>query len=274
MAEGYQTIAVERSEGITTVRFNRPEKRNAMSPQLHREMYDALRGLRDDAETQVLIITGTGDSFCAGQDLKEYFYELKDSEAERSEARRISHEWRHRILYHFPKPTICAINGWCFGGAFTVVASCDIAVAADEAVFGLSEINFGSFPGGLVARVVAGLMLPRQALYYMMTGQQFDGRRSAEIGFTTLSVPRARLVSTVHDLALNLKAKDPIGLRTTKEVFKQVDLAAMPFEDAYQWLAAKHDQMSAQQKGGWIERGIGGFIKKEYRPGLESMPRG
>ena len=146
----YKTIAIDKADGVTTIRFNRPDKRNAMNPQMHREMYDALTELHTDDETRVLVITGNGEAFCAGQDLKEYFYELKDDRRGREEIRRISHAWRHEKLRFFPKPTIAAINGWCFGGAFTVVASVDIAIASDEATFGLSEINFGNIPDAAV----------------------------------------------------------------------------------------------------------------------------
>ena len=78
----YQTLLVNKDNGVTTITLNRPEKRNAMSPQLHREMYDVLTDLRYDNETRVIVITGAGESFCAGQDLKQYFLEM-DSQPER-----------------------------------------------------------------------------------------------------------------------------------------------------------------------------------------------
>ena len=78
----YQTLLVDKKDGVTTITLNRPEKRNAMSPQLHREMYDCLNDLRYDKDTRVIIITGAGESFCAGQDLKQYFIEM-DSQPER-----------------------------------------------------------------------------------------------------------------------------------------------------------------------------------------------
>ena len=74
MAE-YQTLLVDKNDGVTTITLNRPEKRNAMSPQLHRDMYDLLTDLRYDKDTRVIVITGAGESFCAGQDLKQYFIE-------------------------------------------------------------------------------------------------------------------------------------------------------------------------------------------------------
>jgi trans-feruloyl-CoA hydratase/vanillin synthase len=141
----YETLLIDNSDGITTITLNRPDKKNAMSPTLHREMHDALRDLEFDKDTQVVVITGSGNAFCAGQDLKEYFYANKDSERDREEIQRISHAWRHQILNYFPKPTIASINGYCFGGAFTIVASCDIAIAADEATFSRRSIS-AAFP--------------------------------------------------------------------------------------------------------------------------------
>ncbi|MEK6601872.1 MAG: enoyl-CoA hydratase-related protein, partial [Candidatus Binatota bacterium] len=145
----YQAILVKKENGITTVTFNRPESRNAMSPQLHRDMYAALNELRYDKETRVIVLTGAGPSFCAGQDLKQYFLEM-DSQPQsvRDEVRRLSKLWRNELIRTMPQPVIAMINGWCFGGGFTIVTACDIAIAAEDATFGLSEVNFGHFPGG------------------------------------------------------------------------------------------------------------------------------
>ncbi len=270
----YETILVEKNDGITTIRLNRPKKKNAMSPTLHREMHAALSELRYDDETQVLVITGSGDAFCAGQDLKEYFFDNKDSVKQTEEIQRISHEWRHQILNTFPKPTIASINGYCFGGAFTIVASSDIAIAANEAKFGLSEINFGSIPGGLVAKAIATEMNYRQMIYYSLTGEQFDGKRSVEIGFTTMSVPRAELEAKTLAVATALKGKDRHALRATKDAFKAVDIRTMSYEDARAWLKARLTQMTYEQKNAnWIDHGIGKFIAGEYAPGKGAAPK-
>jgi feruloyl-CoA hydratase/lyase len=270
----YETILVEKNDGITTIRLNRPDKKNAMNPTLHREMHAALRSLEFDDDTQVLVITGSGDAFCAGQDLKEYFYANKDSVKQTEEIQRISHEWRHQILNTFPKPTIASINGYCFGGAFTIVASSDIAIAANEAKFGLSEINFGSIPAGLVAKAISPEMSYRQMLYYSLTGEQFDGKRSVEIGFTTMSVPRAELAAKTLAVATVLKGKDRHALRATKDAFKAVDLRSMSYEDARSWLKARLSQMTYEQKNSnWIEHGIGKFIEGVYQPGKGAAPK-
>ena len=145
----YQTIVTAVAEGVATLTLNCPEKRNAMSPRMHEEVTDALDDLRYNDEAAVVVITGAGNSFCAGMDLKEFFHELKvEKPREFDRIFRLATEWRGRTLRQYPKPTIAMVNGYCFGGAFSIVEGCDLAVAADEATFGLSEINFRAFPGG------------------------------------------------------------------------------------------------------------------------------
>lgn len=266
-----ETLSVSTDDGVTTVTLDRPEQRNAMSPTLHREMHGLLKELHYDAETKVLVITGAGESFSAGQDLKKYFHELKDDLDERERMRRLSHEWRHTMLYHFPKPTIAAINGWCFGGAFTIVGSCDIAIAANEAVFGLSEINWGGIPGGLVSRVVAGHMSERHALYYSLTGDTFTGEEAERIGFVTRSVPLIELQEEVQSLATKLSEKDALALRMTKEGYRGIEISRLTYEESWKWLEAKNQQLQFLKKGQFFQ-GIDDFVEGKYKPGLEVQP--
>ena len=266
----YKTILVENADGITTVTLNRPEKRNAMSPQLHMDMWDVLNRLEADDATRVLVITGAGQAFCAGQDLKEYFYEMEGREAERRRIGRIGQEWRDSLLRMFPKPTIAMINGYCFGGAFTIVCSCDFAIAAEEATFGLSEVNFGNLPGGLVSKVISGVLAYRDAVYYAMTGEPFDAKRAAEIKFINKAVPREQLRDEVYALAGKLAAMDGAALRVTKEALKQV--GDMSQEQAYYWLMAKSNELKwRHEHEGRGGDGVKRFLEKRYRPGLQSF---
>lgn len=265
-----QVVRLDEDDGIFTITFDRPEKRNAMNPALHRQMHALLDKLRFDDRVRVLIITGAGESFCAGQDLKEYFYLLADesTKAERERSRELSNQWRSHLLRNFPAPTIAMINGWCFGGAFSVVTSCDI-VAAEDATFGLSEINFKTAPLGLVTKSISEMMQPRQALYYSLMGEPFDGKRAAEIGLVTMAVPRDRLYPEVRRIAEALREKDPVALRVAKEIFKTS--LRMDYEEAYAYSAALASDMTLNQKGAWMESGIGNFIAGKHRPGLGAM---
>src|SRR5271167_3002458 len=109
-----QVVRLDEDDGIFTITFNRPEKRNAMNPALHRQMHALLSDLRYNEKVRVLIITGAGESFSAGQDLKEYFYLLADegAKSERERSRDLSNQWRSHLLRLFPAPTIAMINGW------------------------------------------------------------------------------------------------------------------------------------------------------------------
>ena len=266
----YKTILVDHEDGITTVTFNRPAKRNAMSPQLHMDMWDVLNRLEADEATRVLVLTGAGQAFCAGQDLKEYFYEMEGREAERRRIGRIGQEWRDRLLRMFPRPTIAMVNGYCFGGAFTIVCSCDFAIAAEDATFGLSEVNFGNLPGGLVSKVISGVLAYRDAVYYAMTGEPFDAKRAAEIKFINKAVPREQLRDEVYALARKLAGMDPAALRITKEALKQV--RDMSQEQAYYWLMAKSNELKwRHEHEGRGGDGVKRFLEKRYRPGLQSF---
>ena len=262
----YQTLKIETRDRIAKLTLNRPEKKNAMSPQLHRDMTAALDELRYDDSVAVLVITGAGNAFCAGMDLKEVFQDLRvKNPKEFDRVYRMATDWRGRTLRYYPKPTIAMINGFCFGGAFSIVEGCDLAVAADEATFGLSEINFRLFPGGSVSKSLANLFRPRDALLYGMSGRTFDGRKAAEIGFVNFSVPRAKLEEETMALAKELAAKDPAALRATKEGYRFS--LEMTWEASMNYTFAKENELFVAQKGGWVEEGVGDFLKGKSKPG-------
>jgi trans-feruloyl-CoA hydratase/vanillin synthase len=268
----YQTVKIEREDGITWVILNRPEKRNAMNPTMHFEMVDVLSELETDPQTRVLVLTGAGESWCAGQDLKEFFRELDDKPAERRRAAWATQEWRWRRLFTFPKPTIAMVNGYCFGGAFTQLIACDFAIAAEDAIFGLSEVNWGIFPGGLVSRVLADAMTYRDALYYILTGDTFDGRQAAAMRLVTYAVPRERLREETVKLARKLMEKNPNTLRAAKEVYKTA--RTMDYWQAEEYMAAKAIALRATDPERGYEEGIRQFIdEKRYRPGFGAYHR-
>ena len=204
----FDTLLVDIADGIATITLNRPKKKNAMNPALHRDMTSALDQLRYEPTARVVLITGAGDAFCGGMDLKEFFTDLKDTPAEYDRVFRMATEWRGRTLRYYPKPTMAVVNGFCFGGAFSIVEGCDLAIAAEEATFGLSEINFKLFPGGCVSKSLANLMRPRDALWYGMTGEPFNGKVAAEIGFINKAVPLAKLKEEAHKVAAMIAQKD------------------------------------------------------------------
>lgn len=264
----FQTLMIDIADGVAVITLNRPAKRNAMSPQLHQDMSDALEALRYDDDARCIVITGAGDYFCAGMDLKEFFIALKDTPREYERVWRQAVEWRGRTLRHYPKPTIAMINGFCFGGAFSIVEGCDLALAAEEATFGLSEINFKLFPGGSVSKSLANLLRPRDALWYGMTGRPFDGKTAERIGLVNQTIPRASLREETMQVARELAAKDPHAMQATKQAY-YVSLD-MSWEAAMAYSFAKEQELVLRQGDAWKKEGIGDFLKGKYKPGLES----
>lgn len=264
----FETLKVDVVDHVAKITLNRPDKKNAMNPTLHVEMVALLEELRDDDDVNVLVITGAGNSFCAGMDLKEFFHDLKV--ANPKEFRRVfqmASEWRGRTLRQYPKPTIAMVNGYCFGGAFSIVEGCDLAVAAEEATFGLSEINFRAFPGGPVSKSLANILHPRDALLYALTGRTFDGRKAAEIKFVNFAVPLVELERETMALAKEIAAKDPSALRASKDAYRFA--LEMTWDASISYTAAKEDENYMAQNGGWIENGVGDFVEGKYKPGLQ-----
>jgi len=269
----YDNVAVEVADGIAWVSLDRPDKRNAMSPALNEEMTDVLVRLEADDRAQVIVLTGSGEAFSAGMDLKEYFREVDDAHPSvQIRVRRVNAEWQWRHLMNYSKPTIAMVNGWCFGGAFTPLVACDLAIAADEATFGLSEVNWGIPPGSVVSRALAETIGSRDALYYIMTGSTFDGKRAAEMGLVNSSVPLADLRAAVTELADNLKAKNPVVLRAAKQGFRVSRL--MPWDQAEDYLYAKLEQSQFLDRERGRQEGLQQFLDdKSFRPGLGSYER-
>jgi trans-feruloyl-CoA hydratase/vanillin synthase len=268
----YENVRIERENGITWVILNRPEKRNAMSPGLHYDMESVVDSLADDPETRVLVLTGAGESWCAGQDLKTYFRETENNPAERKRSNAASHRWRWEKLSTFPKPTVAMVNGYCFGGAFTQLCAVDFVVAADEAVFGLSEVNWGIIPGGIVSWNLTDMMLPRHAMYYAATGDTFDGKRAVEIGLANFSVPKSKLRAETVKFAEKLMKLNPSVLRFTKEAVRAV--RGMTPNQAQDYLRSKQDSLARSDKEIQNKVGMKQFLdEKSYRPGLGPYQR-
>jgi trans-feruloyl-CoA hydratase/vanillin synthase len=269
----WQTVKVTVDQGIAWVSLNRPDKRNAMSPTLNREMRDVLETIEQDADAGVLVLTGEGTAWTAGMDLKEYFREVDAGpEILQERIRRDASEWQWKLLRLYSKPTIAMVNGWCFGGGFSPLVACDLAICADEATFGLSEINWGIPPGNLVSKAMADTVGHRQSLYYIMTGKTFDGQKAEQMGLVNKSVPLAQLRDEVVLLAQDLLDKNPVVLRAAKNGFKRC--RELTWEQSEDYLYAKLDQAQLRDPEHGREQGLKQFLDdKSIKPGLQAYKR-
>lgn len=267
-----ELVSVERKNEIAWVGLNRPEKRNSMNPALNRQMSAALDELEFADDVRVLVLKGEGPAWSAGMDLQEYF---RDTEASGLEAvRRAQREaygwWRQ--LRWYQKPTIAMIHGWCFGGAYGPLFACDLAFAADEATFGLSEINWGILPGGGATKIARELLTFRRAMFHALTGETIDGRTAADWGLVNESVPLADLEARVTEIARTLIEKNPIALKATKDAIRRV--GEMTYDNAEDYLVRAQEAANSIDDDGRKE-GMKQFLdEKRYKPGLGSYDRG
>ena len=251
---------------IAWLSYNRPDKRNAMSPSVNRAMLKALEELEFRDDVGVLVLTGEGSAWSAGMDLKEYFREtealgLKGTRKAQAEA----YAWWRKLRW-YQKPTIAMVNGWCFGGGYGPLFACDLAVAAEEAQFGLSEINWGILPGGGATKVATQLMSFRDAMYHTLTGEPIGGRQAAEWKLVNEAVPLAKLKERVVQIAEMLLKKNPVTLKAAKDAVRRT--VEMTFDSAEDYLIRAQEAANFFDNDGRKE-GMRQFLDdKSYKPGV------
>jgi trans-feruloyl-CoA hydratase/vanillin synthase len=260
------TVVYSIEDRIAWVSFNRPEKRNSMSPALNRRMMEVLDELEHHADVGVLVLTGEGDAWSAGMDLKEYFRETEaQGLAGTRKAQRESYGWWRRLRW-YQKPTIAMVNGWCFGGGYGPLFACDLAFAAEEAKFALSEINWGILPGGGATKVAVDLLSFRDAMYHAMTGELIDGKQAAAWKMVNEAVPRTGLRARVEEVAAILLKKNPVAMKATKDAVRRVK--EMTYDNAEDYLIRAQEAANSFDNEGRKE-GIRQFIDdKTFKPGL------
>jgi feruloyl-CoA hydratase/lyase len=265
------TVACCFRDGVAWVTFNRPEKRNCMSPKLNRQMMRVLDAVEFDDNVGVLVLAGEGSAWSAGMDLKEYFRETEAQGLHATrQAQREAYGWWRRLRW-FQKPTIAMVNGWCFGGGYAPLFACDLAFAAEEAQFGLSEINWGILPGGGATKIVRELMPFRRAMYHALTGENIDGRTAAEWGLVNEALPLARLEARVSEVAQVLLKKNPTALKAAKDAIRRV--GEMTYDNAEDYLVRAQEAANYFDNDGRKE-GIRQFIdERSYKPGLGAYDR-
>jgi trans-feruloyl-CoA hydratase/vanillin synthase len=265
------TATVHIADGIAWLSFNRPEKRNCMSPELNRRMFEILEEIEFREDFGVLVLKGEGTAWSAGMDLKEYFRESEqEGLAGTRKSQAEAYRWWRKLRW-YQKPTIAMVNGWCFGGGYAPLFACDLAIAADEAKFGLSEVNWGILPGGGASKVAVDLLSMRDAMYHAMTGEPIDGQTAAAWRLVNESVPLAQLEERVTALANKLLEKNPVALKATKDAIRRVK--EMTFDNAEDYLIRAQEAAFHFDRDG-SKAGIRQFIdEKSYKPGLGSYDK-
>ena len=266
------TVAVEVKDQIAWVKFNRPEKRNSMSPKLNRQMLRVITELEFRDDVGVLVLTGEGAAWSAGMDLREYFRETEAHGLKGvRQSQREAYAWWQRLRW-YQKVTIAMVNGWCFGGAYGPLFACDLAFCSEDARFGLSEINWGILPGGGATKVAVELMPMRTAMYHALLGETLSGREAASTGLVNEALPAARLEARVTEVAKKLLKKNWATLKATKDAVRRV--RGMTYDEAEDYLIRAQEGLNWHDKSDGRHRGMQQFLDdKTYKPGLSEYDK-
>jgi feruloyl-CoA hydratase/lyase len=266
--EETDTVSFIVADKIAWVKFNRPEKRNCMSPKLNRQMGRVLDELEYRSDVGVLVLSGEGSAWSAGMDLKEYFREVEaQGLGVVRNSQREAYGWWRRLRW-YQKPTIAMVNGWCFGGGYGPLFACDLAFCAEEAQFGLSEINWGILPGGGATKIARELLSFRRAMYHSLMGENIEGKTAAEWGLVNEALPLEKLKARVEAVAHVLLKKNPVALKATKDAIRRV--GEMTYDNAEDFLVRAQEAANYFDNEGRKE-GIKQFIDdKSFKPGLSA----
>ncbi|WP_156690100.1 enoyl-CoA hydratase/isomerase family protein [Mycobacterium sp. Marseille-P9652] len=216
---------------IATVTINRPETRNSLDMEHFRDLAQAWAAVGDDDGAWVAVITGVGQDFCTGADLKKFIPELTGELPQPRGWNKI--DAIHAVLHRFPvyKPIVAAVNGTCVAGGFEMLTNTDIRVAVPEARFAVMEPKRGLFAGG-----GSTVRLPRQmpyplAMEFLLTADMVDAERALAMGLINQMVPRDRLMDVAYDYAERIAANAPLAVFATKQ--SAVEGLALDLESAY-----------------------------------------
>lgn len=206
-------------EAVARVTIDRPQRRNALSFTVLRELRAAFALAGQDESVRVVVLTGEGEkAFCAGADLGGIAENAGPAEV---------HEARGEIaelfrdLWNLGKPVIARVRGYALAGGFGLALACDFVIAAEDATFGTPEIDVGLWPYTITVPLLRS-MPPKRALELMSTGRRVDAAEAERIGFVTRVVPVAELDAAVDELAATLAAKSPLILRWGRDSFYRV----------------------------------------------------
>lgn len=245
------------AQQVATITLNRPDLRNRMSFETMRELDSALSAAAKDDGVRVVVLTGSGNTFCAGADLQGASAAAGETgvwDGPRAIVRVIE-----SILDH-PKPTIARVQGHVAGGGNGLVAACDLSVAAESVKLAFSEVRLGLAPA-VISVVCLARMNVADGFELLLTGERVSARRAASAGLLNQVVPDDGLDAAVEGYAEQLIRGGPQALTATKELLRRV--RTMPREEAFAWTAELSAKLFASDEAA---AGMKAFLSREPAP--------
>lgn len=262
MTDTTAPVLLDQSDGIATITLNRPKSMNALSEDVLAALQSALDQIASDRAVRAVILQGAGAHFCAGHNLKEMTARRQDADGGKEYFNTLFQTCSKMMMsiVNLPQPVIAEVQGIATAAGCQLVATCDLAVAAETASFATSGVNIGLFcstPMVALSRNVTR----KQAMEMLLLGEFQTAEKAAQIGLINSVVPEADLSDATRKMAATIVGKAPIAVKIGKEAFyKQAD---MDLASAYAYTgAAMADNMMARD----TERGIDAFITKKPMP--------
>jgi len=250
----YRTILIAEDDGVRTITLNRPQRRNAMTPEMQTELLAAMEEAAGSS-CRVVVFRGAGKTFCAGLDLTA-LQGLKDKSAteHRVEAERLARLFL--ALFELPKPTIAAVHGAATAGGTGLATICDFTLAAPAAKFGFTEVKIGFVPA-IVSAFLSLQVGDKRARDLLLTGRLFDAVEACRLGLVNEVVAPDRLADHVQELAQTLAANSPESLTATKQLMAAQNRAWL---DAALTRAIEANARSREAAD--FQEGIAAFLEK------------
>lgn len=255
----YETILYEKRDKIATITFNRPEVQNAINEKMAAELLDVLHDFKEDREAAVAVLTGPGEKvFCAGGDISMFFEKLVPDSMARYDWLLTGEDITRMMMERTEKPIIAAVNGHCLAGGLELALACDFIVAAENATFGLSEINIGLVPGwGGTTRLLRAIPA-RKAKEMIYTGDRINAQEAERLGLVNKVVPRGRAYEAALEIAKKISSKSSYTLRLAKRALTYgQEVSGMDVA-----LFVERGAASVASEGEGFKEGVKAFLEK------------
>ncbi len=255
MTNSYKTIFLKKDGRVLWVTLNRPRVHNAFNAIMINELAAVFHSVKEDHSVRVVVLTGEGKSFCAGADLN-WMREIIQYSYEQNLEESLNIAELMQGIYALPKPTIAMVNGTAIGGGTGFVSACDIAVAAENAQFGLSEVKIGLVPAAISPFVIRKIG-ESKAREYFLTGQRISAVTACDIGLVNETVPSSQLRERVEALINQLLTSGPEAVASCKELLFKVPL--MDPDEAKKFTAKMIANLRISKEG---QEGMAAFLEK------------
>lgn len=224
MPQNAVLLDIDTASGVATLTLNRPEALNVLNDQLCTHLHDALGQVESNSDVRAVVLQGAGPHFMAGGDIKSFHTMLDQAPTERrqwfEQLLASAHESIIRIR-HMEKPVLASVRGAVAGFGLSLMNSCDLAVAADDAYFTMAYCNIGTSPDGSGTYGLPRIVGLKRAMEISLLGERFDARQAFELGLVNRVVPVTALPDTTRSLAVRLAAGPTRALGRTKRLLNE-----------------------------------------------------